>query len=105
MLCEPALEKLHEAARSASLACAAVEMMQCATRSLVGPHELLLAVRDHLQQHLHVYGLEWWTLKYHLVFHIALQYGDDGELWDTFVTERRHRAPKRFARQGLRMTG
>ena len=52
-----------------------------------------------------MYGLEWWTLKYHLVFHIAIQYGCDGELWDTFVTERRHQVSKRFARQALRAKG
>ena len=105
VLREPAMEQLHEAARSASLACAAVEMMQCATRSLVGPNELLLAVRDHLQQHHRVYGSLWWTLKNHLVIHIALDYFRDRELWDTFVTERRHKQPKRFARQALRTKG
>ena len=105
VLREPAMEQLHEAARSASLARAAVEMMQCATRSLVGPNELLLAVRDHLQQHHRVYGSLWWTLKNHLVIHIALDYFRDRELWDTFVTERRHKQPKRFARQALRTKG
>ena len=105
VLREPALGELHEAARSASLACAAVEMMQCATRSLVGPNELLLAVRDHIQQHHRVYGSLWWTLKNHLVIHIALDYFRDRELWDTFVTERRHKAAKRFARQALYTKG
>ena len=92
VLREPALWKLHEAARSASLARAAVEMMQCATMRCVSPNDLLRAVTDHLRKHLHVYGTERWTLKYHLAHHIAIDYGCDGELWDAFVTEK---APQR----------
>ena len=95
---EPSLSQLHEAARSAALVCAAVEKLQCATRKLVGRPELRQAICDHLARHQRVHGTEWWTLKDHLALHLP----DQEELFDTFVTERRHKDPKRFARLALR---
>ena len=95
---------MHEAARSAALVCVAMETLQCATRQLVTPAALRQSIVDHLAQHLHVHGTDYWTLKYHLALHLADQYEDDKKLSDTFVTERRHKNPKRFARQALRMT-
>ena len=61
-------------------------------------------MHEHLSKHKDVHGIADWTLKNHLSFHIAKQYEEDKQLPNTFVTERRHKDPKRFVRQALRMT-
>ena len=101
ILQEPALGALHNAARCAALACTAIEMLHCAERRLPPAAALHEAIHDHLALHLTVYGREWWVLKHHLAIHIGEHYALDGRLMSTFVTERRHKDPKRFARQAI----
>jgi hypothetical protein len=102
VLAPPELQALHEAARSAALVCEAVETLHCCSRNLVHPSVLRKVIRDHLALHKQVHGTEWWTLKNYLAQHIAKHYEEDGVLFNTFVTERRHQDPKRFARQALK---
>ena len=98
VLATPDLHVLHEAARSAALVCEVVETLHyCSRKKLHHNAALRKVIRDHLAQHKQVYGTDWWTLKNHLALHTPNQY----PLFDTFVTERRHKDPKRFARQAL----
>ena len=105
ILQEPDLDALHNAARCVTLACTAVELLHCAERRLPPAAALQQAIHDHLALHLTVHGsADWWVLKHHLAIHIGEQYALDGRLMSTFVTERRHKDPKRFARQALRVS-
>ena len=61
-------------------------------------------VKAHFAKHKEVHGIEYWTLKNHVPWHICEQYEKDKIAYNTFLTERRHRLPKRYARQALRMT-
>jgi hypothetical protein len=102
VLAELAVRRLHAAARCVVAACIAVEMLHCGTRQRVSRAELVRVVDDHNAQHQRCHGVKYWTLKNHLAMHIARQ--SLPEL-NTFVTERRHKEPKRFARQALKLTG
>ena len=97
VLAEPAFEFYHRAARSMIALCDAIELLQCASRKLVGHQELHNGIMQHLRLHLEVYGDEHWAFKHHQAAHIALMYKLIGHLFDTLVTERKHKEPKRFA--------
>ena len=93
----PALEAFHPIALSLSLGCDALEYLQCASRKQVTPQQLQNAVMQYLRAHTAAYGDSVWVFKHHMAAHIAEMYASFGYLADSFVTERKHRNPKRYA--------
>jgi len=106
VLAEPEMSRLHEAARSAILCCDVTEMMLHASWVRPHPSQMQNAYIDYSKKHKEVHGTEYWTLKNHLPFHLCEQYGKDrGNLPNCLCGERRHKTPKRFARESIRLSG
>lgn len=94
---EESLAALHGAAESVSLCCESIEMLQCASRKQVSAVQLHDCIMKHLHKFRDVHGRGPWQFKHHQAAHLGPQYRDFGCLFDTFVTERRHKDPKKFA--------
>ena len=97
VMCEPSVAEYHAAAESMVFLCDAIELLQCAGRKTIGPQELHNGIMRHLRKHQAVYGDSAWVFKHHQAAHLAMMYKNFGYLYNTLVTERKHKEPKRFA--------
>ncbi len=93
----PDLSILHNAADSVRLCCEAIELLEGATRLINTPEEVHNGIMAHLKKHQEVHGTAFWVFKHHQAGHLGGMFRAFGRLFNTFVTERRHKDPKRFA--------
>jgi len=93
----PSLHVLHPGAVAISSLCDGLEALLCASRLGITSAELHERIVDHLGKAQAAFGTEYWKFKHHMPMHLADMYRLFQRLIASFVTERKHRNPKRLA--------
>ena len=81
-----------------------VEMLQLARQGRVGPSQMMVAIRSHLDAFLRAYGADKWRPKHHYSIHLPSMMKLHGFLLSCFCHERKHRLVKRFAKHRANTT-
>ena len=82
---------------SAVFLCDVVELLLESRSGGSTPELLEAGVLRHLEQQRKAWDLDLWIPKSHYVLHLASQWAHHGVLLATFVNERKHKEPKRYA--------
>ena len=98
LVCEVSPATSHPAeVLSAVFLCDVVELLLESRSGGSTPKLLEAGVIRHLEQQRKAWDLELWLPKSHYVLHLAAQWAHHGVLLATFVNERKHKEPKRYA--------
>ena len=93
----PEVAHLHDGARSMIALCDAADALELAWRRANTGQQLHNSIYSFTVAHQRAYGKRFWHWKHHAALHLGNMYNEHGFLPNSFVTEKRHKEPKRFA--------